>query len=211
MNPVCIAVRLTSSVDTSGYPIAAAWNLAPAIRFDHDWQGKMPDSDRSTEVRVLYQRDTLFLRFDCKYRSLFLYPDARADGWRDGLWDRDVAEAFLQPDCTDPLKYKEFEVAPNGFWIDLSISHGTKEELGSGLRRQVVLDEAAKSWRAELAIPMKTLTPSFNKSDSWRANFYRVEGKTEPRFYSAWSPTYTQEPNFHVPECFGTLQFRDTL
>jgi alpha-galactosidase len=34
-----------------------------------------------------------------------------------------------------------------------------------------------------------------------------VEGATEPRFYSAWRPTGTAVPNFHVPEAFGQLIF----
>jgi len=38
-------------------------------------------------------------------------------------------------------------------------------------------------------------------------NFYRVEGAAEPRFYSAWQPTGTPAPNFHVPEAFGELVF----
>jgi len=43
----------------------------------------------------------------------------------------------------------------------------------------------------------------------WRVNFFRVEGATEPRFYSAWRPTNTPKPNFHVPEAFGALVFTD--
>ena len=54
---------------------------------------------------------------------------------------------------------------------------------------------------------MKALTANFDPSAPWRANFYRVEGRQEPRFYSAWQPTKTPQPNFHVPEAFGYLQF----
>jgi alpha-galactosidase len=43
----------------------------------------------------------------------------------------------------------------------------------------------------------------------WRVNFFRVEGAAEPRFYSAWRPTNTPKPNFHVPEAFGALVFTD--
>jgi alpha-galactosidase len=57
---------------------------------------------------------------------------------------------------------------------------------------------------------MISLTPEFDPKRSWRANFFRVEGKTEPRFYSAWNPTLTAAPNFHMPEAFGHLVFRET-
>ena len=120
-----------------------------------------------------------------------------------------MAETFLQPDSTDPFVYREFEVSPNGYWIDLAVSHGKIEELHSGLRRRVVMDEKAKTWTAEVAIPMKFLTTQFDPKHSWRANFYRIEGDTEPRFYSAWSPTFSPKPNFHVPSAFGTLEFHE--
>lgn len=210
-NPTAIALRLTDPGGQDGFPSRSSWDKSPAISFDCDWKGENPEAAMATEVRVLWTPETLFLHFVAKYQSLNLYTDARDDGWRDQLWDRDVAEAFLQPDASDPMKYKEFEVAPNGFWIDLDISHGAKEELRSGLKRRVVLDEKSKTWTADLAVPMRSLTASFDASHDWRVNFYRVEGQTKPRFFSAWSPTYTQHPSFHVPERFGHLVFREKL
>ena len=178
-------------------------------RFDHDWRGVEADPKRATEVKLLWNAETLFLRFLARYKELNVFPDARADGWRDELWERDVVEAFLQPDAIDPRVYKELEVSPNGYWIDLNIAHGEKEEMRSGLRRRVVQDATARTWTAELAVPMRSLTASFDPRRSWRANFFRVEGKVEPRFYAAWSPTMTPEPNFHVPDAFGHLVFRE--
>lgn len=208
-NPLTVALRLTEKMDNKGFPSGSAWDKASAIRFDRDWRGEDADAQRATEVRLLWTPETLFLRFDCAYRSITVFPDAREDGWRYELWDRDVAEAFLQPDWTDPLVYREFEVSPNGMWIDLAVSHGKIEELHSGLRRRVVRDEKVKMWTAELAVPMKCLTAQFDPRSVWRANFFRVEGEREPRFYAAWSPTHTPKPNFHVPAAFGTLEFRE--
>jgi alpha-galactosidase len=207
--PIYTALRLREKPDADGFPQKSSWEAAQSIRFDQDWQGQNADAGKATEVRVLWTPETWFLRFHANYRELNLYPDAREDGWRDKLWDRDVAEAFLQPDSSDPAKYKEFEVAPNGFWIDLDVSHGAIQELHSKLRRRVVQNSSDKTWTAELAIPMRSLTSSFDPNHPWRVNFYRIEGKSEPRFYSAWSPTYSPKPNFHVPAAFGTLVFQD--
>ena len=207
--PTASALRLTEGVRPEEFPTPAWWERAPAICFERDWKGEQTDPQRATEVRLLWNEQTLFMRFSARYRELYAFPDARADGWRDELWERDVAEAFLQPDASDPGVYKELEVSPNGFWIDLNIARGEKEEMGSGLRRLVVQDAAARTWTAELAVPMGSLTPAFDPNRSWRANFFRVEGKVEPRFYSAWSPTRTPVPNFHVPEAFGHLVFRE--
>jgi len=158
-------------------------------------------------VRLLWTSETLYLRFLAKYRAIFVFPDAEPNGRRGQLWDRDVAEVFLQPQGSELRRYKEFEVSPNGFWIDLDIAPGEKHDLKSGLRRRVIVDDKAKTWTAELAIPMKSLIQRFDPAAKWRVNFYRVEGPTEPRFYSAWRATGTSVPNFHVPEAFGHLIF----
>jgi alpha-galactosidase len=117
--------------------------------------------------------------------------------------------AGQSPATEGSLKYyKEFEVAPNGMWIDLDVSPSGLADLKSGMTRSVHVDEKRKIWSAELAIPMKSLTANFDPSEAWRVNFYRVEGRNEPRKYMAWQPTMTPEPNFHVPESFGSLIFK---
>jgi alpha-galactosidase len=140
---------------------------------------------------------------------LFVFDDSDRNGRRDQLWDRDVAEAFLQPDPSRPRYYREFEVSPNGMWIDLDIFPGGLGDLKSGLTRSVWLDREKHTWSADLAIPMNALTETFDPGAIWRVNFYRVEGTQEPRFYSAWQATRTAQPNFHVPEAFGKMRFEN--
>ena len=204
---VARAHRFFQKPDPEGFPTAAAWDGAAPLRFDWDWQGMHSDSQRATEVRLLWTPETFFLKFHARFRNITVFADADPTGRRNGLWDRDVAEVFLQPNPATPDQYKEFEIGPNGMWIDLDIAPGAKSDLHSGLRRRVVMHHAKMSWVAELAIPMAALVPRFNPADVWRLNFFRVEGPTEPRFYSAWRPTNTPYPNFHVPAVFGKLIF----
>ena len=202
-----VAAEMAGPGDAEGFPTPSCWERAVPLRFDADWQGKNADVRRETEVRLLWSTESLFLRFRAKYRSITVFPDADGNGRRDQLWDRDVAEVFLQPDRSSLRRYKEFEVSPNGFWIDLDIAPGEKHDLKSGLRRRVVRNGAQKIWVAELAIPLNCLVAQFDPTATWRVNFYRVEGAEEPRFYAAWRPTGTAVPNFHVPEAFGELVF----
>ncbi len=159
-------------------------------------------------MRVLWNNTLLYLRFLCRYRTLTVFADSDANGRRDQLWDRDVAEVFLQTDASQPRHYWEFEIGPNGMWVDLEISPDGKRDPASGMKSRVSLNEADKIWTAELILPMAVLTAGFDPSQAWRVNFFRVEGATEPRFYSAWRPTDTPQPNFHVPEAFGVLRFQ---
>jgi alpha-galactosidase len=186
---------------------APEWNKAQAVTFCSDWQGKNADPARNTTVRVLWNQHTLYLRFECSFRTLYTFDDSDPNGRRDHLWDRDVAEVFLQPDASRQRFYKEVEVAPNGMWIDLDISPGPLQDLKSGMQRSVSIDKERSMWVAEISIPMTALTSDFDPNIAWRVNFYRIEGKEPDRKYFAWRPTNTPEPNFHVPSAFGTLLF----
>ena len=213
-----IAKRVSPEIRLDAANSAPEWQFAMPIRFCSDWQGENPEPALETEVRILWSKEILYLRFVCRYRELFVFDDSDPSGRRDHLWDRDVAEAFLQPekpsghvikDARGSRFYKEFEVAPNGMWIDLDISPSGLAGLKSGLTRSVHIDEGRKMWTAEVAIPMRSLTANFDPAAVWRVNFYRVEGKTEPRRYLAWRPTGTPQPNFHVPEAFGMMKFAE--
>jgi hypothetical protein len=201
------AARLAGRLDAEGFPADADWEKAPAVRFDQDWQGKNSDSKRETEVRVLWNPDSLYFRFAARYRTLTVFDHGDPDGRTDSLWERDVAEVFLQPNEFSGRYYKEIEVSPNGLWIDLDIAPAEKHDLKSGLKRRVMIDRERMVWDAQLTLPMKSLTSQFDPKRTWRVNFYRVEGAEEPRFYSAWRPTGTPVANFHVPESFGKLVF----
>jgi cellulose/xylan binding protein with CBM9 domain len=211
VNPIS-ALRIAREIVLNARNPAIEWTTAQPVPFCADWQGRNSDPKRQTEVRVLWTPATLYLRFVCHYRELFVFEDSDTNGRRDHLWDRDVAEVFLQPDPSQPRHYKEFEVSPNGMWIDLDIAPREiypegRSNLHSGLTRSVALNAEQHTWAAELAIPMKTLTADFDPAAVWRANFYRVEGRREPRFYSAWQATKSAKPSFHVPEAFGQLRF----
>ena len=198
-------MRLTQPV--GAFPSETEWNRALPVSFCHDWQGRNDDPERQTEATLLWDDSTLYVRFRCRYRTINVFPDTDPNGRRNELWDRDVAEVFLQPDRFGEKYYKEFEVSPNGQWLDLDITPEGLHHITSGMGSVVTVDENARAWTAELAIPIATLTDHFDPGLSWRVNFFRCEGLDPERFYSAWQPTQTKEPNFHVPQKFGGLHF----
>jgi Carbohydrate-binding family 9 len=202
-----VAIRLNQQLGSSGLPIERDWQRAAPVRFCHDWRGKNDDPQRQTEVWVLWTESDLYLRFRCHYRTIHVFSAAEPHGRRDELWDRDVAEVFTQPDRFGEKYYKEFEVAPNGQWLDLDITPNGLSHITSGMQVLVNLNESSRVWTADLVIPMDALTPHFDPAQSWRVNFFRCEGVDPQRFYSSWQPTHTPEPNFHMPDKFGTLRF----
>ena len=206
-----VAAKLASSTGRELLPHVAAWDMAGPVAFCSDWQGRHPDPLRETEVRLLWSHEFLFVRFRARFRDIHVFPEPNTR--RDQLWLRDVAEVFIQPEPEDHGHYLEFEVSPNGSWLDLDIhldpdnNERRKSDLLCALRSKVIVDEPARVWVAELGLPMNCLTETFRPDASWKINFFRVEGQEPARFYSAWRPTHTLQPNFHVPEAFGELQF----
>jgi hypothetical protein len=187
------------------FPHPADWERAQPAIFCSDWQGNNEDPQRETEVRLLWSQKTLFVRFRCRYREIYVYEGGPVR--RDQLWLRDVAELFIRPGNGDPGHYREFEISPNGDWLDLDISPGKKTHLFCDLKSRVTIDAGRSFWTAELAISLDCLAPSFDPGEIWRLNLFRIEGPEPSRFYSAWRPTHTPQPNFHVPERFGRLKF----
>jgi hypothetical protein len=57
-----------------------------------------------------------------------------------------------------------------------------------------------------MQIPWSQFLPRPQQGDTWRVNLFRCVGVGDDR-YLAWQPTYAAEPNFHVPEAFGWLEF----
>lgn len=202
-----VATYIGQDITLDAAHLRPEWQHANPVVFSSDWQANNADPARQTEVRLLWSKRNLYLRFECHYRELYIFEDSEPNGRRDHLWDRDVAEAFLQPDASGKHFYREFEVSPNGMWIDLDVFPGGVSDLKSGLQRSVVIDPKSHIWIAELAIPLRVLTARFDPSNTWRANFYRIEGAHEQRAYLAWQPTRTPTPDFHVPAAFGTVRF----
>jgi DNA-binding CsgD family transcriptional regulator len=100
---------------------------------------------------------------ECHYHELHLPTGGDFIGRRrDDLWDGVAAEVFLPPNASYPLNYKEIGIAANGLWTDLDISPGHHDDLRSGFKRSMWVDPKTPVWVAELAIPIKSLTPHFD-------------------------------------------------
>jgi hypothetical protein len=127
-----------------------------------------------------------------------------------GLWDRDVCEVFLAPNPANPSQYFEFETAPTGEWLDLGITvtptgRETDWNFASGFTTAAKLEHDQLT--ISMRIPWSEAIPKPKTGDLWRVNLFRCVGPEAPERYLAWLPTRTPEPNFHIPEAFGTLIF----
>ena len=192
---------------------AEAWQGCQPITINHYWSGEPAPPARHAEARLCWSNEALHVRFVCVQKEpLIVAENPRIDQKTLGLWDRDVCEIFLAPDASNPARYFEFEAAPSGEWIDLGIvvkreGRETDWEFVSGFKTAAKLD--GERLTIGMKIPWSEAIPKPAAGDVWRVNLFRCVGPEAPERYLAWLPTKTPEPNFHVPEMFGTLRFGD--
>ena len=192
-------------------PDKGMWKKARPVVFQHNWRGEELVGHKTT-IRALWTADELWLLFQCDFDSVTIGPNPRTAKETEQLsTTSDVALALIAPDPGDLLRYKTFQVSPVGEWVDVHVDRETNNydtTWNSGIRSVARIDSAKHTWWAELTIPLKAFeVPPPTDGTRWRLNFFRIE-HGPPRRSIAWKPTYTSKPNFHVPQVFGWLLFR---
>jgi hypothetical protein len=187
-----------------------AWATAQLAGIHRYWSGADAPLSRQAEARIIWSAEALTVRFECQQTEPPLVnPNPQLNEKTIGLWERDVCEFFVAPDTAQPNRYLEFEVAPTGEWLDLAIElidgvRHTDWKFQSGMTAAARV--AAEQVMIGMRLPWSQSLPQPQVNSVWRANLFRCAGLGDER-YLAWQPTRTPEPNFHVPEAFGRLEF----
>lgn len=187
------------------------WSSAKEVRIDKYWSGAAAPEGRRVGTRLLWSETALYIRFEANQDEPLVVSDPpNLTSKTMGLWNRDVCEIFIAPDKNKRTRYFEFEIAPNGEWIDLGIEiRGRKRKTDEGYKSG--MESAAKIGGKTIVmaikVPWKALGKAPKAGDIWLGNLFRCVGKDPGRGYLAWQPTKTKKPNFHVPEKFGEFEF----
>lgn len=192
--------------------LTGKWKMAPVTEIVNDFYGKSV-SLSPTDIRFRWTRKNLYILFVCPWRELNLKPSPVTNAETNKLWDWDVAELFIGTDSQHIGRYKEFEVSPQGEYVDLDIDRDDpKNQQGlawnSGFSVAARVDPSKKpgikKWYGEMRIPFASLGVSAPKSgDEFRIGLFRIEGPEPNRIYVSWQPTGAK--SFHVPKAFGRL------
>lgn len=186
------------------------WERAQPVHITRKWSGEGAPASRHAEARIIWTDKSLFVSFLCRqHEPLTVNPNPELSKKTMRLWDRDVCEIFIAPDSKSPERYFEFEASPLGEWIDLAISfnsNGRETDFAFDSGMTVAARVTGEQLAIGMNIPWSQSLPQPRKGDSWRVNLFRCVGVGDDR-YLAWQPTFAPEPNFHVPEVFGWLQF----
>lgn len=190
-------------------PATPFWQRARPVYAEVDSHGR-PIPEYRTEVRSRWTSKNLYLLFTCPYHELYLKPSPDIVNETNELWKWDVAEIFIGSNFRDIKRYKEFEVSPQGEWIDLDVNlalphHETGWTWNSGFEVAARIDHHARVWYGAMRIPFKSIDQRAPVAGSFfRANLFRSQGPPEHRLDIAWKPPMTD--TFHTPERFGKLE-----
>lgn len=199
-----------TEIDLNPDPGTAAWTTAPQVTASRDKSGEALPG-KPMEIRSRWTKQHLYLLFICPYDELNLKPDPDTTTETPRLWNWDVAEAFIGSDFEHIARYREFQVSPQGEWVDLAIDRenpkgqeGMKWNSGYAVKGRV--DAEAMIWYGLMRIPFAAIDARPPQPGrELRLGLYRIAGVTIKRHY-AWQPT--GQDTFHVPQAFGILRLR---
>jgi hypothetical protein len=190
-------------------PTSSFWRAARPVYADKGPYGQTVAPYR-TEIRSRWTKENLYFLFSCPYEQLNLKPLPSTSTETFRLWNWDVAEVFIGSDFQSIRRYKEFEISPQGEWIDLDIDlakprHEDGWTWNSGFAVAARIDSTAKIWYGAMRIPFSALdTRSPEVGEKFRINLFRCQGPPPDRTKVEWQPTMSD--TFHVPEKFGLLR-----
>ena len=203
------AVQAPTEAPLQTDPTSAFWSVARPAYLESDPQGQVTSHFRS-EVRTRWTKENLYFLFICPYDELYLKPSPAIAQETNELWKWDVAEVFISSDFSDIRHYQEFEVSPQGEWIDLDIDlrkphHEDGWTWNSGFIVSARIDPASHKWYAAMQIPLSAIdkrTPAAGLQ--FRMNLFVSEGPPGGHHAVTWQPPMSN--TFHVPERFGMLR-----
>jgi Carbohydrate family 9 binding domain-like len=190
-------------------PASSFWRGSLSSYMDADAQGKR-DPKYRTEMRTRWTKQNLYFLFVCPYEQLNLKSNPNTSAETNELWNWDVAEAFIGSDFNDIRRYKEFEISPQGEWIDLDIDldkpHNDEGwRWNSGFSVSARIDKRAHVWYGAMRIPYSAIdTRAAAAGNLLRINLFRSQGPASNRHQIAWQSPMSD--SFHVPARFGLLK-----
>ena len=203
------AIEASADVPLQTDPASSFWSEARPVYLEKDKQGTPIPRFRS-EVRVRWTKSNLYFLFICPYDELFLKSAPVVTRETNELWNWDVAEVFLGSDFHDVKHYREFEVSPQGEWVDLDIDlnkphHEDGWTWNSGFAVKARIEATNHRWDAAMRIPFAAIdSRSPADGTEFRVNLFVSEGPPSSHHAVTWQPPMSN--TFHVPERFGRLR-----
>ena len=115
-------------------PDSRFWKgVAPVVATKNNLGVELPTN--RTEIRLRWTEKNLYVLMSCPYQDLFVLPNPSKTTETNKLWEHDVAEIFMGTDFENIHQYREYQVSPQGEWVDLDINTKKPSRDGGTFRR----------------------------------------------------------------------------
>ncbi len=178
-----------------------------------NWKEKFPKNVQ-TDFFVSHDNETLYILFQVYGEKI------RANNTEDfgSVWEDSCVEFFSQRDGEKVYRNLECNILGTILFAERESresSNRLTEEVKTisrytQIERKYENGRQTADWFAFLQIPKTVI--GFKKDEKLsnqilKANFYKCGDETPEPHYLSWNPIDLSEPNFHVPQFFGTLKF----
>ena len=220
MNKRYKVIRTKEPAGFTGDWEGPVWGAVEAIEIKN-FMGIEPEHKPRTEAKVLYDDEFIYVIFRVEDN----FVRAVAERNYDKVWEDSCVEFFFTPGEDISGGYFNFEMNCGGTFLfchqssrGRDVKRFSEEELG-GIKiyhseEKIVEPEKQKptAWVVEYGVPIDILKKFSEVARpgsvvNWRANFYKCGDKTSKPHWLTWSVVDFPEPNFHLPEFFGWLEF----
>lgn len=212
--------------------------LKSAIRIDADWNkpewkkasvlvidkymGKLPAFKPGAEAKMMYDDENIYVIFRVRDQ----YVRSLVQEYNGNVSADACVEFFFAPDTALPAEYFNLEVNAGGtpliFYVTkpwtgfnkLSNEDIKLIEIAHSLPAKIDPEITAPiTWTLEYRVPLSMLKKYSNVTTPapgimWKANFYKTASAGSNPHWITWSPVNKLQPDFHLPQFFGTLKFK---
>ena len=213
--------RVKKPVEIDGNWNKAPWKKVKSITIANP-MGKDPIFTPTTEAKVVYDNENIYIIF----RVQDQYVKSTVTEYNGNVSGDSCVEFFFSPDEDNPLHYFNLEINAGGtpliFFVTKPWTGFNKLDNASISQIEIahsmpgVVDPEITeptTWTIECRVPYSILKNYSHVTipkpgTKWRANFYKTGSRTGNPHYFTWSKVNKATPDFHMPEYFGTLEFK---
>ena len=221
--PLYKVARLNKSMQIDANWNKAEWKKIRAIKITN-YMGKLPAFKPQVEAKMMYDNKNVYVIFRVKDR----YVHSVVQEYNGNVSGDACVEFFFAPDSHFPERYFNLEINAGGtpllFYILPPYPKASYTRLDPEDIKQIeiahslpqVVDPEIKdsiTWTLEYRIPLSLLEKFSDVTRpapgvAWKANFYKTASHSTNPHWITWSVVNNPKPNFHLPQFFGTLEFK---
>jgi hypothetical protein len=208
---VFLSYYADKAVEPTADPDSEFWKGIQGVFIEKSVLGPAMPQSRA-EVRSRWTNEYVYFLFIGPYQKLTLKPNPDTVNETYRLWEKDCFEVYLGADFERTNRYREFQMSPQGEFLDLDIDSNRDEpgfngeqNWNAGMKVKARIDETKKIWYGEMRMPIAAVDKRAPKAgNEMRINLYRQDGAPPNRDFLAWQPPGVWNP--HHPEKFGVMR-----